>query len=74
VPVVSIPGQGYSLIEGYFLPPLSFNTDEALMLILGADVMAQNFDAQYYMAAQTASRKLPAAKFKQSCRSRCVMM
>ncbi len=58
VPVVSTPGQGYSLIEGYFLPPLSFTADEATMLLLGADVMAQNFDARYRKAAQTAAGKI----------------
>ena len=47
VPIVSIPGLGYSLMKGYFLPPLSFTTDEATMLILGSDLMAQSFDAQY---------------------------
>lgn len=58
VPIVSIPGQGYSLVEGYFLPPLTFNTDEAIMLLLGADFVAQNFDAQYRSAAQSASHKI----------------
>jgi predicted DNA-binding transcriptional regulator YafY len=58
VPIVSIPGQGYSLAEGYFLPPLTFNTDEAIMLLLGADVVAQHFDAQYRGAAQSARRKI----------------
>ncbi len=58
VPIVSIPGQGYSLMKGYFLPPLSFTTDEATMLLLGSDLMAQNFDAQYRAAAQSASRKI----------------
>ncbi len=58
VPIVSIPGLGYSLMKGYFLPPLSFTTDEATMLILGSDVMAQSFDAQYRSAAQAASRKI----------------
>ena len=58
VPVVSIPGLGYSLMKGYFLPPLSFTTDEATMLILGSDVMAKSFDAQYRSAAQAASRKI----------------
>jgi predicted DNA-binding transcriptional regulator YafY len=58
VPVVSIPGLGYSLMKGYFLPPLSFTTDEATMLILGSDVMAQSFDAQYRSAAQAASSKI----------------
>src|SRR5947209_742457 len=58
VPIVSIPGRGYSLVEGYFLPPLSFSADEATMLLLGVDVMAQSFDTQYRAAAQSASRKI----------------
>ena len=60
VPVVSVPGRGYSLVEGYFLPPLTFTTDEALMLLLGADVVAQNFDTLYRRAAQMASHKIVA--------------
>src|SRR5260221_4657555 len=60
VPIVAQPGQGYSLVEGHSLPPLTFNTDEALMLLLGTDVMAQNFDAQYRSAAQTANHKIVA--------------
>jgi predicted DNA-binding transcriptional regulator YafY len=58
VPVVSIPGLGYSLMKGYFLPPLSFSTDEATMLILGSDLMAQSFDAQYRSAALSARSKI----------------
>jgi len=58
VPLLSIPGRGYSLMEGYFLPPLSFTTDEATMLLLGSEFMAQNFDAQYRVAAHAASRKI----------------
>jgi predicted DNA-binding transcriptional regulator YafY len=58
VPLVSTPGRGYALVEGYFLPPLSFTTDEATLLLLGGDVMAQNFDAQFRAAAQSASRKI----------------
>lgn len=60
VPIVAIPGQGYSLVEGYFLPPLSFSSDEAIMLLLGTDFMAQNFDAQYRSAAQSANHKIVA--------------
>jgi predicted DNA-binding transcriptional regulator YafY len=60
VPIVAIPGQGYSLMEGYFLPPLSFSADEAIMLLLGADLMRQNMDAQYQVAAQSAERKIEA--------------
>ena len=58
VPLVAVPGRGYALMKGYFLPPLSFNTDEATMLLLGSDFMAQSFDAQYRQAAQSASRKI----------------
>jgi len=58
VPIVAVPGQGYALMEGYFLPPLSFRTDEATMLLLGSDVMAQQFDAQYRAAAESAAAKI----------------
>ncbi len=58
VPVVSAPGQGYWLMEGYFLPPVSLNRDEAVMLVLGSEVMAQSFDAQYQAAARSAGRKI----------------
>jgi len=61
VPVVSTTGQGYSLIEGYFLPPLSFTTDEATMLLLGTDAMSQSFDAQGRKAAQSAAAKIEGA-------------
>ena len=60
VPVVALPGQGYALVEGYFLPPLSFSSDEALMLLLGSDFAAQNFDAQYRVAAISAGSKIEA--------------
>ncbi len=60
VPIVAIPGQGYSLVEGYFLPPLTFNADEAIMLLLGTDFVAQNFDAQYRNAAHSANHKIVA--------------
>lgn len=60
VPLVSVPGRGYSLMEGYFLPPLSFRTDEAAMLLLGSQVMSQRFDAEYRAAAQSAGRKIAA--------------
>lgn len=58
VPLVSVPGRGYALMKGYFLPPLSFTADEATMLLLGSEQMAKNFDAQYREAAQSASRKI----------------
>jgi predicted DNA-binding transcriptional regulator YafY len=58
VPLVAAPGYGYALMDGYFLPPVNFSADEATMLLLGADVMAQSFDAEYQLAAEWAARKI----------------
>jgi predicted DNA-binding transcriptional regulator YafY len=60
VPVIALPGQGYALMDGYFLPPLSFSTDEATMLLLGSEFVAEHFDSQYKAAAHSASRKIEA--------------
>lgn len=60
VPVVATPGRGYALMEGYFLPPLSFGADEAMTLLLGADFVAQHFDPHYRAAAGAARRKIEA--------------
>jgi predicted DNA-binding transcriptional regulator YafY len=58
VPVVSVPGRGYSLVEGYFLPPLTFTTEEAVMLVLGAGFVGRSFDEQYRDAARSAAQKI----------------
>lgn len=60
VPVISSPGQGYALDEGYFLPPLSFTTDESIVMLLGTDFMQQTFDAEYQSAARSATSKIRA--------------
>lgn len=60
VPIIAQAGQGYSLVEGYFLPPLSFSVAEATMLVLGSALAAHSFDAQYREAAYSASRKIEA--------------
>lgn len=61
VPVLSVPGRGYSLMPGYFLPPLHFTVPEAVMLAFGADGVRNNFDAEYAGAAESALKKLLAA-------------
>lgn len=60
VPVVAVPGQGYSLMDGYFLPPLRFTADEATMLSFGGEFVSHHFDAQYRAAALSGMRKLQA--------------
>lgn len=58
VPIMAADRQGYALVEGYFLPPLHFTADEALILALGSDVIATSFDRDYRAAAQSAYRKI----------------
>ena len=60
VPIISTPGRGYELDPEYFLPPLRFTSDEATLLLLGAEFMAQSFDAQYRSAARAAGAKIEA--------------
>src|SRR5579871_578998 len=58
VPVIALPGQGYGLQEGYFLPPLMFTALEAGALSLGAEYVAQTLDAPFRAAAESAQAKL----------------
>lgn len=58
VPVVATPGKGYRLMDGYFLPPLSFTADEAALLILGGELVRDRVDPLLRRAAEEALRKL----------------
>jgi len=61
VPVISLPGRGYQLMPGYFLPPLQFTLEEASLLSFGLDAARHLFDAEYARAADTAAQKVRAA-------------
>ncbi|MGZ9585864.1 helix-turn-helix transcriptional regulator [Paenibacillus marinisediminis] len=60
VPVVGAPGQGYSLMEGYFLPPIRFTPEEAVTLLIGTDFIEQRFDVGYSMRALSSRNKIEA--------------
>lgn len=60
VPILGAPGQGYSLMEGYFLPPVSFTAEEAVSLLMGADFIEQRLDTYYGIYAKSAKRKIEA--------------
>jgi predicted DNA-binding transcriptional regulator YafY len=60
VPIIAVQKKGYSLPEGYFLPPLHFTTEEALILALGSDFIGQSFDDRYRAIAEAVSRKIDA--------------
>ena len=58
VPVVAIPGQGYRLMEGYFLPPLSFTAPEAALLLLGGEFVREQVDPELRQVAEGALTRL----------------
>jgi predicted DNA-binding transcriptional regulator YafY len=61
IPIISSPGQGFALLEGYFLPPVNFTTDEAVVLLLGAEMTAHSFDDDYCQSAHSAATKIRAS-------------
>lgn len=60
VPITGTTGTGYSLMEGYFLPPISFTIEEAVTLLIGTDFIEQRFDDDYRDRANIARRKIEA--------------
>lgn len=60
VPVAGEPGVGYSLMEGYFLPPVSFTAEEAMALLVGADFVELRLDAEYGASARSSQEKIEA--------------
>lgn len=60
VPIVGAPGMGYSLMEGYFLPPVSFTSEEAVALLIGTDFIGRYFDDLYGSRAESSRRKIEA--------------
>jgi predicted DNA-binding transcriptional regulator YafY len=46
IPIVSIPGFGYELMEGYVLPPLTFTPQEARSLFLAGELLKSQSTGQ----------------------------
>jgi predicted DNA-binding transcriptional regulator YafY len=61
VPVVSLPGEGYELAEGYYLPPLNFTETEAVALLLGTELLRQQAAGSVTAGAKQALEKISAA-------------
>ncbi|MCR8980130.1 helix-turn-helix transcriptional regulator [Brevibacillus laterosporus] len=58
VPLIGTPGQGYSLMEGYFLPPIQFTPEEAVTLLVGTEFVERYFDQAYLAKARTSKSKI----------------
>jgi len=61
VPIISQAGEGYSLLEGYYLPPLVFTPSEARAIFLGLKMLqaSSNLVEQSHNAAQKIKAALP---------------
>ena len=56
VPIISEAGKGYSILEGYRLPPIMFTEEEANALIMAEQLILKNKDeslTKYYVEAVT---------------------
>ncbi|MCB0833459.1 MAG: YafY family transcriptional regulator [Bacteroidetes bacterium] len=60
VPIAAEAGEGYSLVEGYHLPPVMFTLDEASALALGAELVESFTDASFQPHMLTALQKIKA--------------
>jgi predicted DNA-binding transcriptional regulator YafY len=61
VPVAAMAGEGYRLVPGYHLPPISFTVEEAVQLLLGADLVSGLGTTEQRDAAVSAGAKVEAA-------------
>jgi predicted DNA-binding transcriptional regulator YafY len=58
VPIAAIPNVGYELLEGFSLPPLLFNKDEAQALFLAGKLFVASADGRLPDAAKSALAKV----------------
>ncbi len=58
IPVVAEAGVGYSLVKGYFLPPVAFTEEEAQAMLIGAVLMTKFGGADGSAAARSARLKV----------------
>lgn len=58
VPIVALPGAGYELVEGYYLPPLLFTPAEASALFLGVQMLMAHTEGRLNTDADHALAKV----------------
>lgn len=66
IPIVTIEGKGYTLMDGYSLPPVSFTKEEALALITAERLVNASMDSSLVKTHQDAMTKVRATLNSQS--------
>jgi predicted DNA-binding transcriptional regulator YafY len=61
IPIRALPGEGFELVEGYYLPPLMFTENEAIALILGSRLLSQQAAGALTPSADSALLKIKIA-------------
>ena len=61
IPIASLPGEGFELVEGFYLPPLMLNENEAIALLLGSRLLTQQAAGSVTQAADSALAKIKVA-------------
>ena len=58
IPIASLPGEGFELLEGYYVPPLMFKEEEAVALTLGLRLLTQQTAGSLTHSADSALSKI----------------
>lgn len=61
VPLAALPGEGFELVEGYYIPPLMFTENEAVAMILGSRLLTQQAAGSLTRGASQALAKITVA-------------
>jgi len=60
IPIVTEEGKGYSIMEGYRLPPIMFTEEEAIALITAEQLILKNKDVSFVNNYSAAIQKIKA--------------
>src|SRR5688572_16133736 len=61
IPITALPGEGFELVEGYYLSPLMFTEKEAVALLLGSRLLTQQSAGSLSQSAVSALAKIKVA-------------
>lgn len=61
IPIASLPGEGFELVDGYYIPPLMFSENEAVAMMLGSRLLMQQAAGSLPRSASQALAKLTVA-------------
>jgi predicted DNA-binding transcriptional regulator YafY len=61
IPIAAMPGEGFELVEGFYMPPLMFKEEEAVALSLGLRLLTQQAAGSLTDSADSALAKIKVA-------------